>query len=100
MQETGGELSVTSGRGENGELLFSVSDTGVGLPPDKAIAIFEAFFTTKPQGTGMGLSISRSIIESHGGKLWAASGPGRGATFRFSLPIQCDKPNPQARHPR
>ena len=80
MQETGGELTVTSGRGENGELLVSVSDTGVGLPPDKGSAIFEAFFTTKPQGTGMGLSISRTIIESHGGKLWAASSAGRGAT--------------------
>jgi signal transduction histidine kinase len=95
MQETGGELSIRSGRGERGELLFSVSDTGVGLPPDKVSAIFEAFVTTKPQGTGMGLSISRSIVEAHGGKLWAASGSGRGATFRFSLPIQGDKPNPR-----
>jgi len=100
MQETGGELSITSGREENGELLFSVSDTGVGLPPDKVNAIFEAFFTTKPQGTGMGLSISRSIIESHGGKLWAESSSGRGATFRFSLPIQGDEQNPQASHPQ
>jgi len=96
MQGTGGELSLTSERQENGELLFSVSDTGAGLPPDKASAIFEAFFTTKPQGTGMGLSIARSIIESHGGKLWAASGAGGGATFRFSLPMKGDKPDLKA----
>ena len=86
MQGKGGELSVRSERGENGQLLFSVSDTGVGLPADKADTIFEAFFTTKPQGTGMGLSISRSIIESHGGRLWATKGAGRGAMFHFTLP--------------
>src|SRR6266568_2108586 len=90
MQGTGGELSVRSERRENGQLRFSVSDTGVGLPADKADAIFEAFFTTKPQGTGMGLSISRSIIESHGGRLWATKGAGRGATFHFSLPAEHD----------
>jgi PAS domain S-box-containing protein len=88
MQGTGGELSVMSKCGEDGALLFSVSDTGVGLPADKADAIFEAFFTTKPQGTGMGLSISRSIVESHGGRLWATSGTERGATFHFSLPAE------------
>lgn len=77
-----------------------MSDTGVGLPPDKASAIFEAFLTTRLQGTGMGLRISRSIIESHGGKLWAAVDAGRGATFRFSLPFEGDKPDPQARHPQ
>ena len=69
-------------------MLISVSDTGIGLPPDKADKIFDAFFTTKPQGTGMGLAISRSIIESHGGRLWAEANSGRGATFRFTLPHQ------------
>ena len=88
MQGTGGELTVRSERGESGGLVLSVSDTGVGLPPDKTDAVFEAFFTTKPNGTGMGLSISRSIIESHGGRLWASSGTGRGATFHFSLPAE------------
>jgi PAS domain S-box-containing protein len=88
MQDTGGELTVRSERGESGELVLSVSDTGVGLPPGKTDAVFEAFYTTKPQGTGMGLSISRSIIESHGGRLWATSGAGRGATFHFSLPAE------------
>jgi signal transduction histidine kinase len=90
MQGTGGELSVRSERGEEGELLFSVTDTGVGLPPGKTGAVFEAFFTTKPQGTGMGLSISRSIIEAHGGRLWATSNAERGATFHFSLPPEDD----------
>jgi signal transduction histidine kinase len=58
----------------------------VGLPPEQADQIFNAFFSTKAQGTGMGLSISRSIIESHGGRLWATSNSGRGATFNFTLP--------------
>lgn len=88
MHDTGGELTLRSERGQNGELRFSVSDTGVGFPPDKADTIFDAFFTTKPQGTGMGLRISRSIIESHGGRLWATSGGQRGATFCFELPVK------------
>jgi signal transduction histidine kinase len=67
-------------------LLISVSDTGVGIPTDKVDQIFDTFFTTKPQGTGMGLAISRSIVESHGGRLWATSNSGRGSTFRFTLP--------------
>jgi PAS domain S-box-containing protein len=90
MQGAGGELAVRSERGRNDQVLFSVSDTGAGLPADKADAIFDAFFTTKPQGTGMGLSISRSIVESHGGRLWARSGAARGATFHFSLPSRGD----------
>jgi signal transduction histidine kinase len=65
---------------------ISVNDTGVGLPPGKAEQIFESFFTTKPQGSGMGLAISRSIVESHGGRLWATPNDGRGATFYFTLP--------------
>jgi signal transduction histidine kinase len=66
--------------------LISVSDSGVGLPVDQAERVFDAFFTTKPQGTGMGLSISRRIIESHGGRLWASLNAGRGAVFQFTLP--------------
>jgi signal transduction histidine kinase len=88
MHDAGGELTIRSERGQNGELIFSVSDTGLGFPPDKADAIFDAFFTTKPQGTGMGLRISRSIIESHGGRLWATSAGQRGATFCFELPAK------------
>jgi signal transduction histidine kinase len=68
-------------------VLISVSDTGAGLPEGRADEIFNAFFTTKPQGSGMGLAISRSIVEAHGGRLWATSHVGRGATFHFTLPI-------------
>jgi signal transduction histidine kinase len=86
MKDKGGELTIASGRAEDGQLLVSVSDCGAGLPAGENERIFEAFFTTKPQGSGMGLSISRRIIESHGGRLWASSNPGRGATFMFTLP--------------
>jgi PAS domain S-box-containing protein len=86
MKETGGVLTIKTGPGEGGEVLISVSDTGVGLPTGRADEVFDAFFTTKPQGSGMGLAISRSIVESHGGRLWATSHDGRGATFHFTLP--------------
>jgi PAS domain S-box-containing protein len=78
-------LTIKSETAE-GQVLISVSDTGVGFPQEQADQIFKAFFTTKDNGTGMGLSISRSIIESHGGRLWAAGASGRGATFQFTLP--------------
>jgi signal transduction histidine kinase/ligand-binding sensor domain-containing protein len=80
-----GELSITS-EVADGQVLISVTDVGVGLPPDQEDRIFKAFFTTKEEGTGMGLSISRSIVESHGGRLWATANSGRGATFHFTLP--------------
>jgi PAS domain S-box-containing protein len=87
MKETtgGGELTIKSEAGD-AQLLISVSDTGVGLPLKQAEQIFKAFFTTKDKGTGMGLPISRSIIESHGGRLWVTDNSGRGATFQFTLP--------------
>src|SRR5262249_35694641 len=92
MKENGGELTVASARGVDGKLLVSVSDCGVGLPEGKANQMFDAFFTTKPQGSGMGLSISQRIIEAHGGRLWASPNPGRGATFHFTLPTaQADR---------
>jgi len=86
------ELAIKSQRTENEQLLLSVSDTGVGLPLQQADQIFEAFFTTKVQGTGMGLSISRSIIESHGGHLWATGNSSQGATFQFTLPTTVAAP--------
>jgi PAS domain S-box-containing protein len=86
MKETGGVLMVKTIRGEGGPVQISVSDTGLGLPAVGGDEIFNAFFTTKPQGSGMGLAISRSIVESHGGRLWATSHDGRGATFHFTLP--------------
>src|SRR5262249_48239223 len=81
MKDTRGELTVTSERTEDGALLVSVSDSGIGLAAEDVGHIFEAFFTRKSQGTGMGLSISRTIIESHGGRLWATANPLRGATL-------------------
>ncbi|MDT7813945.1 MAG: hypothetical protein QOJ42_3861, partial [Acidobacteriaceae bacterium] len=86
MKDAGGDLTLKSQADVDGELLFSVSDTGVGLPTENLDQIFSAFFTTKPQGSGMGLAISRSIVESHGGRLWATANAGRGATFHFTLP--------------
>jgi PAS domain S-box-containing protein len=93
MRDEGGELTVKSELQE-GKLQFAVSDTGVGLPMEKIDQIFSAFFTTKPQGSGMGLAISRSIVESHGGRLWASANDGRGATFCFSLPIHATESSP------
>jgi PAS domain S-box-containing protein len=81
------ELVITSQRTEPEQLMVSVSDTGVGLPSQQADQIFKAFFTTKVHGTGMGLSISRSILESHGGRLWAADNSPRGARFYLTLPV-------------
>ena len=85
---TGSELTVSSQRGEAAQVLISVADAGVGLPPEIAANIFDAFYTTKPQGTGMGLPISRSIVESHGGRLWATPNSGLGAVFLFTLPSE------------
>ena len=81
------ELAIQSQRGENGQVLISVSDTGVGLPPRESDKIFSPFFTTKTHGTGMGLRICRSIVESHGGRLWATDNSPRGAVFKFTVPI-------------
>ena len=86
MKDTGGELTIKSEPTGHEQLLISIKDTGVGLPTEQLDQIFSAFFTTKSQGTGMGLSISRTIIESHGGRLWASANAGKGATFRFTLP--------------
>jgi PAS domain S-box-containing protein len=84
------ELAIKSERGENEQVQVCVSDTGVGLPQQQADQIFKAFFTTKLQGTGMGLSISRSIVESHGGRLWAAENSPCGASFCFTLPTNTE----------
>ena len=88
MQETTGELSIKSSLADDRLVLISVTDAGVGLPSDKTDQIFDAFITTKPQGTGLGLAITRSIIESHGGRVWATANSGRGTTFHFTLPQQ------------
>src|SRR5882724_5771 len=80
------ELAIKSQRAEDGQLTVCVSDTGVGLPVQQADQIFYAFFTTKPHGIGMGLSITRSIVESHNGRLWASDNSPRGASFHVILP--------------
>jgi PAS domain S-box-containing protein len=94
MKDTGGVLQVKSQLHEDGQIEISVIDTGPGLPLDKANQIFEAFFTTKPQGSGMGLAISKSIVESHGGRIWANGDGVRGATFQFTLPAAPVETNP------
>jgi PAS domain S-box-containing protein len=93
MKDAGGELTVKSEL-QDGLLQLSVSDTGVGLPTEKMDQIFSAFYTTKPQGSGMGLAISRSIVESHGGQLWASANSGGGATFHFTLPLKVTESSP------
>jgi PAS domain S-box-containing protein len=93
MKDSGGKLTVKSQLLDD-QLQFSVSDTGVGLPEEKMDQIFSAFFTTKPQGSGMGLAISRSIVESHGGQLWATANGRQGATFNFTLPTQTTESSP------
>ena len=93
MEDTGGVLTVKSQLREDGQIQISIHDTGPGLPVGKADQIFDAFFTTKPQGSGMGLAISRSIVESHGGRLWATPNDGRGTTFHLTLPAQVTGPS-------
>jgi signal transduction histidine kinase len=96
MKDANGELTITSKRTAEGQLLVSVSDSGIGLPVGEVDRMFEAFFTTKEQGTGIGLSISRRIIESHGGSLWACANTDRGATFQFTLPTDVAASSPSA----
>ena len=94
MKESGGELTVKSQGERGGRLLFSVVDTGVGLPAGNVDHIFSAFFTTKSEGSGMGLAISRTIVESYGGRLWATANDGRGTTFHFTLPTDMTESSP------
>jgi PAS domain S-box-containing protein len=86
IRDPSGELTIQSQLARDDQMLISVTDTGVGLPAEDIDKIFHAFFTTKSQGTGLGLAITRSIVESHGGRIWAAPNSGQGATFYFTLP--------------
>jgi len=86
MKDTGGELTIRSRVNSEGHLTVSISDSGVGLPAESADRIFDPFHTTKTQGTGMGLTITRSIVESYGGRVWATANQGAGTTFHFTLP--------------
>jgi PAS domain S-box-containing protein len=86
MHGPSGELGIKSQLANDGQVLVSVTDSGVGLPAENAEQIFNPFFTTKPEGTGLGLAITRSIVEAHGGRIWATGNAGGGATFQFTLP--------------
>jgi signal transduction histidine kinase len=87
MKDEGGVVTLKSRMRMDGQIEISIKDTGLGLPVGKADQIFDAFFTTKPQGSGMGLAISKSIVESQGGRIWADDEGGHGATFHFTLPV-------------
>jgi two-component system sensor kinase FixL len=83
----GRKVAVTARHEGSDTLAFSIADSGAGIPPAQIERVFDPFFTTKTTGIGMGLSISRSIVEAHGGRLWAENNAQRGATFRFTLPV-------------
>jgi signal transduction histidine kinase len=76
---------------DGSNVLIEVQDSGTGIPPEKLESIFDPFITSKPEGLGMGLSICRTIIERHGGKIWAANNPDGGATFSITLPVTRDQ---------
>jgi PAS domain S-box-containing protein len=86
------KLVIRAGQPERDHVTIDVMDTGVGIAANHLDHVFDAFFTTKPGGMGMGLSISRSIVEAHGGRLWATSNPAHGITFHFSLPTMAMNP--------
>jgi signal transduction histidine kinase len=84
------ELVIRSRRDASQEVLVSVTDCGVGISAENADRLFNAFFTTKSNGMGMGLSICRSVMEAHGGRLWATAIVPHGAAFEFTLPVNAD----------
>src|SRR6202790_5482409 len=84
------ELVIRSGQNETRQVLVTVTDCGVGIAAENADRLFNPFFTTKSGGMGMGLSICRSIVEAHGGRLWATANLPHGATFQCTLPVNAD----------
>jgi len=82
------ELVVSSGLSDPDDVFVEVRDSGPGLDPGNLNRLFDSFYTTKPDGMGMGLSISRSIVEAHDGRLWATPNEPHGAVFRFTLPVK------------
>jgi signal transduction histidine kinase len=88
MKGKGGKLTISSEMTTEDQVVVSIRDTGVGLSAENTERIFDAFHTTKPQGTGMGLAITRSIVEAHGGRVWAISNLEGGATFHFTFPTR------------
>ena len=81
------ELRIRSREHGSDQILVAVEDSGIGIEPEHVDRLFNAFFTTKPDGMGMGLSICRSIVEQHGGHIWATRNFGAGSTFQFTLPV-------------
>jgi signal transduction histidine kinase len=92
MKDAGGILTIRVRINPENRLFVSISDTGTGLPTESTEQVFEPFRTTKPQGTGMGLTITRSIVESYGGRVWATANQDKGATFHFTLPRAGEAP--------
>jgi C4-dicarboxylate-specific signal transduction histidine kinase len=90
------ELCITTGQTSNGDVLVTVQDSGPGMDPQSSDHLFDAFYSTKPRGLGIGLSICRAIIEAHGGRLWASLSEPHGATFQFTLPQICSDRMPRA----
>ncbi len=86
VDEGARELLISTGRSRTNGVLIAVRDSGPGIDPDHIERVFDAFYTTKSSGVGMGLSICRSIIDAHGGRLWADANEPRGAVFQFTLP--------------
>jgi signal transduction histidine kinase len=85
------ELVITTRNADPDQVLVSVADSGIGLDPNAKSKIFDPFYTTKPSGMGMGLSICRSILQNHGGRLWSAGNDGPGTTFHFTVPKHQEK---------
>ena len=85
-------LKVRTSRNEDGDVEIAVADTGGGIDAADMLRLFDSFFTTKKDGMGLGLALCRSIVQAHGGRIWAENNPGGGATFRFVLPVDAEQP--------
>jgi signal transduction histidine kinase len=99
IDEGAREFRIKTERAAAGGILVTARDSGPGLDPENVEHVFTAFYTTKPKGMGMGLAICRSMVEAHGGRMWASANEPRGAVFHFTLPLERDESIP-AQHVR